>query len=258
MRVAIPIFKDLHLLRKDMLEALADYAFQTDQLLYKGYGDGIVAGCDLTTTEDSIILNEGVIFFAGQMFLIKEPMSVFYHPTNTTTILKICFSEQMRDENLIYREIDLALTEQTQLKEGELELCRFKLQEGARLRYQYQNFEDRNTEFDTLNTIYAPYSAKGGSTLSPKIVYEFASDMLKAKELSALDMMFGLQLLDRDRPVGKDVLAAYIEKRDEKVLQNPSNLVIYQELARILKEITEGRKAERDAPQRKKWRMMVD
>lgn len=258
MRAAIPIFKELHLLRKDMLEALADYAFQTDQLLYKGYGDGIIAGCDLTTTEDSIILNEGVIFFEEQMFLIKEPMSVLYHPTNTTTVLKICFSEQMRDVNLVYREIDLALTEQTQLKKGELELCRFKLQEGARLRYQYQNFEDRNTEFDTLNTIYASYSAKGGSTLSPKIVHEFAVEMLKAKQLSALDMMFGLQLLDRDRPASKDVLAAYIEKRDEKELQNPSNLVIYKELARILKEVTEGRKAERDTPQRKKWRMMVD
>lgn len=258
MRVAIPIFKDLHLLRKDMLEALADYAFQTNQLLYKGYGDGIVAGCDLTTTEDSIILNEGVIFFEGQMFLIKEPISVLYYPTNTTTVLKICFSEQMRDGNLVYREINLTLTEQTQMKKGELELCRFKLQEGARLRYQYQNFEDRNTEFDTLNTIYASYSAKGGSTLSPQIVHEFASEMLKGKELSVLDMMFGLQLLDRDRPVSKELLVAYIEKREQTELQNPSNLVIYQELARILKEVTEGGKVERDIPQKKRWRMMVD
>ena len=216
MRVAIPIFKDLHLLRKDMLEALADYAFQTDQLLYKGYGDGIVAGCDLTTTEDSIILNEGVIFFAGQMFLIKE------------------------------------------LEKGQLELCRFKLQEGARLRYQYQSFEDRNTEFDTLNTIYASYSAKGGSTLSPQIVHEFASELLKVRELSPLDMMFGLQLLDRDRPASKDLLIAYIERREQKELQSPSNLVIYQELARILKEVTEGRKVERDTPQKKRWKMMVD
>lgn len=258
MRVAIPVFKDLYLLRKDMLEALADYAFQTDQLLYKGYGDGIVAGCDLTTTEDSIILNEGVIFFEGQMFLIKEPISVLYHPTNTTTVLKICFSEQMRDGNLVYREIDLVLTEQTQLKKGELELCRFKLQEGARLRYRYQSFEDRNTEFDTLNTIYASYSARGGSTLSPRIVHEFASELLKVRELSPLDMMFGLQLLDRDRPASRDLLVAYIERREQKELQSPSNLVIYQELARILKEVTEGRKVERDTPQKKRWKMMVD
>ena len=40
MRVAIPIFKDLHLLRKDMLEA-ADYAFQVELSFYtKGMGMG--------------------------------------------------------------------------------------------------------------------------------------------------------------------------------------------------------------------------
>ncbi len=54
MRVqAIPVFRDLHILRKSMLEALADYAFLADQLLHKDYGDGILAGCELTTTEDS-------------------------------------------------------------------------------------------------------------------------------------------------------------------------------------------------------------
>lgn len=95
MRVqVIPVFRDLHILRKSMLEALADYAFLADQLLHKDYGDGILAGCELTTTEDSIFLREGVLFYEGQMFLIKESMAVTYHPTNTTTVLKVRFSEE--------------------------------------------------------------------------------------------------------------------------------------------------------------------
>ena len=229
MRVqAIPVFRDLHILRKSMLEALADYAFLADQLLHKDYGDGILAGCELTTTEDSIFLREGVLFYEGQMFLIKEPMAVAYHPTNTTTVLKVCFSEEHTDGNFIYREIDLFLTEQTELRKGELELCRFKLQEGAVLRYRYQNFEDRNTEFDTLNTIYAAYSVKGGTTLSPEIVREFAEEMLKAEELSELDTLFCLQLLGQEHPVGLPALAAYVRRRDKKKLKELSNLTLYK------------------------------
>ena len=218
MRVqVIPVFQDLHILRKSMLEALADYAFLADQLLHKDYGDGILAGCELTTTEDSIFLREGVLFYEGQMFLIKEPMAVTYHPTNTTMVLKVCFSEEHTDGELLFTgRIDLFLTEQTELRKGELELCRFKLQEGAVLRYRYQNFEDRNTEFDTLNTIHAAYSVKGGTTLSPEIVREFAEEMLKAEELSELDTLFCLQLLGQEHPVGLPALAALCETQGTK------------------------------------------
>lgn len=258
MRVqAIPVFRDLHILRKSMLEALADYAFLADQLLHKDYGDGILAGCELTTTEDSIFLREGVLFYEGQMFLIKEPMAVTYHPTNTTMVLKVCFSEEHTDGNFIYREIDLFLTEQTELQKGELELCRFKLQEGAVLRYRYQNFEDRNTEFDTLNTIHAAYSVKGGTTLSPEILREFAEEMLKAEELSELDTLFCLQLLGQEHPVGLPALAAYVKRRDKKKLKELSNLILYKELARILKEVYSRERTEAGST-KKRWKIMVD
>ena len=259
MRVqAIPIFQDMHILRRDMLEALTDYAFLADQMLYKGYGDGILSGCCLTTTSDAIILNEGAIFFEGEIFFIKEPMSVTYYPTNTTTVMKIRFSEQLRDKNFIYREIDLNLTEQVDLQKGELELCRFKLQEGARLRYQYQNFSDRNTEFDTLNTIYAAYSALGGSSISLEIVKEFAEEMLKAKGLSDLDVLFCLQLLGQDRPINNRVLTAYIERKMGRPLTDSSNLTIYKGLEKLLKEAHGGRKAGDGTPEKKRWRLAVD
>jgi hypothetical protein len=258
MRVqVIPVFRDLHILRKSMLEALADYAFLADQLLHKDYGDGILAGCELTTTEDSILLREGVFFYEGQLFLIKEPMAVTYHPTNTTTVLKVRFSEERTDGNFIYREIDLFLTEQTELRKGELELCRFKLQEGAVLRYWYQNFEDRNTEFDTLNTIHAAYSVKGGTTLSPEILREFAEEMLKAEELSELDTLFCLQLLGQEHPVGLPALAAYVRRRDKKKLKELSNLTLYKELARILKEVCLRERTETGS-MKKRWKIMVD
>lgn len=255
---AIPIFENIHILRKSMLESLTDYAFLGNQLLYKGYGDGILSGCELTTTRDTIVLSEGVILYKGQFFLLKEIMSITYHPTNRTTVLKIHFSEEVQDGSFKYREVGLLLTEQTEQKKGELELCRFKLQEGARLRYEYQNFEDRDTEFDTLNTIYAPYAAKGGSSLSPDILREFSCEMLKEERLTPVDRCVCLQLLSQDRPVSREMLSAYIWVRRGKDMFNTSNHSLYRELVKILKEVREGKGSQSQETERKKWRMTVE
>lgn len=254
---AIPLFQDAHLLRRSMLEALSDYAFLTNQYLYKGYSDGILSGCDLTTTEDTIVLNEGVVLYGGQLFLIKEPMSVEYHPTNIITVLKMRFSDEMRDANFIYREVEMILNKQTEVQKGEIELCRFKLQEGARLRYQYQDFEDRNTEFDTLNVIHAPFAAPGKSTLSSDITKSFAKQMLLMDSISALDEMFCIQILSQERAINKEALKAYLERRNKAELEDCSNLGIYRELSRILKE-GNGRKNTVQAQVKKEWRLTVE
>lgn len=254
----IPVFKDIHILRKSMLESLADYAFLGNQLLYKGYGDGILSGCELTTTRDAIQLNEGMILYEGQLFLIKVPMQINYYPTNDIRVVKIHFSEQMQDGNFIYREMELTLTEDVEPRKGELELCRFKLQEGARLRYEYQNFEDRDTEFDTLNTIYADYSAYGGTTLSSDILRDFAEEMLQEEELTEVDRCVCLQFLSSERPIGRRMLTAYIRGRNKKDISASSNHAIYKELVQILKEVREGKQTGTQISPKKKWQMMVE
>lgn len=257
MMQVIPLFQDAHILRKSMLEALSDHACLAGQLLYKGYGNGILSGCGLTTTSDDIVLNEGIVFFDEEMLLIKEPMSVPYYPTDTTTVLKLHISDKIKEENFICRRIGLKLTEETASGEGELELCRFKLQKGARLRFLYQDFEDRNTEFDTLNMIHAAYAAKGGSTLSPEILRAFAEEMLGAGELTDFDALFCLQLLGQERPPGLDMVAVYVERRDKKRMREISNAAIYGELVRILREVKRGEKTE-EGKEKKRWKLRVE
>lgn len=254
---AIPLFQDAHLLRRSMLEALSDYAFLTNQYLYKGYSEGILSGCNLTTTEDTIVVNEGIVIYGGQLFLIKEPMSVEYYPTNNTTVLKMRFSDEMRDANFIYREVEMILTRQKEVQKGEIELCRFKLQDGARLRYQYQDFEDRNTEFDTLNLIHAPFAAPGKSTLSPDITKSFARQMLSLDSISDLDEMFCIQILSQERAINKEALKVYLERRNKAELEDRSNLGIYRELSRILKEGS-SRKSKEKIQSKKEWRLTVE
>lgn len=254
---AIPLFQDGHILRREMLIALSDSAYLTSQLLYKGYADGILSGCELTTTKDNIILNTGVIFYKGRTYLIKEPMSIAYYPTNRTMILKLSISDELRDQNFIYREIDLILSEENELQKNEIELCRFKLQQGAKLRSQYQDFEDRNTMFDTLNRIYAPYSAKGESTLSWEITKAFAEEMLATDHLTDFDAMFCLQILNQPNPVSKEALVAYLQRINQATLLDRSNITIFKELDKVLKLRKSGKKSEAKV-ENKKWKMAVD
>lgn len=259
MRVlAIPLFKEAHLLRREMLQALSDYAFRANQLLFWGYGDGILGGCELTTTRETIVLNEGVFLQGGQMFLITEPMEIRYYPTNTTTVMKLCLSAQVEEDGFLYREMDLRLTDDSGLQKNELELCRFKLQPGARLRDQYQDFEDRNTEFDTLNRIRTPYSAKEGSTLAPEIFRDFAREMLSTKPSSELDTWFCLRLLEQERPMGKEAVAAYLWQRNNVQIRDTTNLSIYRELVKVLRESKSGLPVREAGPVKKRWSLSVD
>lgn len=253
----IPNLEEGFILKRQMLIALSDAAVLTNEYLKAGYANGILAGCNLVTTEDTISLNSGLIFFEGQIFMIKKPLTVKYAPTNVTMVLKLCFLNEMRDDDCIYREADLKLTEQTKQQSGEIELCRFKLQEGARLRYQYQNFEDMNTEYDTLNIIYTPYASDEESTLAPEIVKRFAREMLEQKSLEEFDSLFCLQILGQTQAVRKEAFVKYIEHKSKEPLEDSSNIQIYKKLLSILRKVKGAPDMERPK-EKKKWKLMVE
>lgn len=254
---AIPLFQDAHLLRRGMLEAMGDYTFLFQEYLYKGYADGILAGCELTTTKDAIILGKGVLLFEKRPYLIKEPMMAAYHPTNNLTLLKLRFSDEMRDPNYVYREMELAFSEGTQMQKGEMELCRFTLQEGAQLRYQYRDFEDRNTIYDTLNRVYVPYASVGSNTLAPEITRSFAAEMLELSNITDFDALFCMQILGQNQPVGAEALKAYLRRKGQAEYTGASNMEIYRGLAEVLKRAL-GENRPEAAERRKKWRVTVE
>lgn len=254
----LPIFTEAHILRREMLSALSDFAVLGNQLIHLGYADGILAGCELKATKDKIILNSGVICFHGKLYLIKEPVSVPYEETNLTHLCKLVFIQEMRSDNFIKQEINLIITKEVSMKEGEMELCRFKLQHGARLRYEYVNFDDRATEYDTLNTIHTPYASKGSSTLSPEILKAFASQLLKLPGATDFDAMFSVQVLGRAEALGREGIAAYIRHRRQQEVEKMDNFSLYQQLAMILGEAEHGKDSSTSTQKKNKWKIMVD
>ena len=119
--------------------------------------------------------------------------------------------------------------------EQELELARFKLQAGARLRSDYVDFYDYETEFDTVNRIYVPYAAPDHPGIWPQILKSFARELLKYAVTDPWDCAFCLQCLQRKEAMPYEAVRAYLHAR---LGQNKeyTNMQMYGALKKILRE----------------------
>ena len=160
-RNVTPIFKRKYVLKKEMLENLRDYPRMLFHIQYQDYSDGILYGCRLEATNTKLTVLPGIILFKGFPYFMEEPFELACEAQGELTYLKVCFTDrEAATEHEEYRG-QIYLDRQAPDDEKELEIGRFKLQEGARLRTEYVDFKDYITEFDTDNRIYVPYAAPG-------------------------------------------------------------------------------------------------
>ena len=251
-----PQFERLHILRTEALCAVRDCAFETLPLYLSSHGAGIVSGCDFVTTKDLITLNAGLILYDNFLYRITEPISVHYAPTEEYILLKLIFEPKRKTELFLQRDIRIELSADMNLAANEMELCRFKLKKGAILRTKYTDFIDRSTEFDTVNTINAPYSAVGGSTLSPDILRAFASEA-KDFSLDSEDFSFCLAALS-GKILNAEQISFYIERRLKIELTDRDNQTLYDKLCLILRDIKNGGRREIFSARRRRKEIMVD
>lgn len=235
-----PLFREGYLLRTQMLEAFTDYSFRFGELLYTGYADGIISGCQLTTAGDAVIVQPGLVLFYGKVLYIKEPTPVSYAPTDELRVLKLRYMGEDKTDSMIRYDMELLLDRDAGQRDGEIELCRFTLQQGAYLRSQYRDFEDWGTEYDTLCMVHARYAAPGHATLHPGLTKAFAREMLDCMPQDQTDIDFCLGILGRAEPVCMEALAAYIRLRNGGTAVEPENGAIYQGLLEILREVKGG------------------
>ena len=251
-----PQFERLHVLRTEALCSIRDRAFDIFPLFMENYGDGIISGCRPITTPTTITLSAGMILHNNFFYLIKEPMSVEYAPTEEYMMMKMVFEPELETENFTQRNVNVILSHDMNLSDDEIELCRFKLKKGAILRTTYTDFFDRATEFDTINTINVPYAAIGGHTLSPEILINFANEA-RDFELSLEDYNFCFSALS-GRRISSAQISLYIEHRLKTELINPTNQTLYENLCIILKEIKNGRRREILGTRRRRREIMLD
>ena len=251
-----PQFERLHILRTEALCSIRDRAFDTFPLFMENYGDGIISGCRPITTSNTITLSTGIILYNKFFYLIKEPMSVEYSPTEEYMMMKIIFEPELETENFTQRNVNLTLSHDMEISSNEMEICRFKLKKGAVLRTTYTDFFDRVTEFDTVNTVNVPYAAIGGHTLSPEVLIDFATEA-RNFELSVEDFQFCLEALS-GRRISSAQISLYIEHRLKIILISPTNQILYDNLGLILREIKNGKRREILGTRRRRREILLE
>lgn len=249
-----PAFERGRIMKKESLWALRDYSYSALQLQYQDYPDGIISGCRIRTEKDSLYIGPGMLKCRDFVFLFTGEEAVGYVPTNQYVSLKFRLNKKEEQPDYTRYITEFVLDENTERTQDELEICRFKLKEGAKLRTDYKDFFDIQTEYDTVNLADATWSASGRNTLSKEITDYFAKEILKCKEAKWQDVQFAYFLLQSREAVSFDVLKDYIRRKTDEENRNYNTREIFWKLEEILNEIRRGadiHKSGRTGPDRR-------
>lgn len=238
-----PLFTHGRILKLEMLEQLRDFPKDVIDIMLSQYSDGIILGCDISVSDDYIIVSKGLIKQDGILYMLKEDTIVPYNYTNDTAILKVRFLGETKNSDFIRYGTEMFIDETLSIQSDEIELCRFKIKTGARLRVDYTDFEDMNTEYDTVNLINAPFSAKDKETLNPKILKAFAKEAFENNLTNPLDICFAMTCMQESGAIARDLIMSYVTSRLGVGVREYSNRELYEYLRNILNDIKEGRQA---------------
>lgn len=251
-----PYFKKGNILKKEMLQNLRDYPRNFLKLYYDGYSEGIISGSDIFIEDDYICINSGIIKFKEAIYIMEDNYKINYSNTNKEIVIKLkCFGLEETADFKEYKS-KIFLDDNIKLAADEFELGRFKLREGAKLRANYNNFLDFDTEYNTINIINVKYSNYDNYTLHPLIIKEFANQILKKADDSYLDLAFSMECLN-SRAIDRGLMISYISKKLEIVEEEYTNFEIYTYMKRIIKSLADSRENKRSVPKRRS-KIIVD
>lgn len=253
----LPNFKRGTILSREMLEAIKNYSLHFADIMWEGYSDGIVNGCEVYVSDQTIGITKGLVRYKSKVYCIPEKMYLEYRPVKQFVALKLVFGDLAVTEDFQTREAWLTLTEDMEEKEDSFELCRFKLQEGAQLRQNYQSFFDYNTEFDTVNEIYAKWSAPDKESISPKLLKAFALEAAKCEMPDSLDQNFCQQIFNmKQDTLNRDSVQFYLSRKLKMEMKDYSNIELYSMLCDCINKIR-NEKATIVKPAEKRQRFII-
>lgn len=255
-----PLFERNRIMKKEYLWSLRDYSFGFMKVQYAEFSDGILTGCGLKVKDDDTIeIAPGMVKHDGFVYLFPEPREVAYSAAEVYVSLKLRLEKKPVYLDYINYESTPFLDEDLELKNNEIELCRFKLKKGFALRDQYKDFYDIETEFDTVNLAHATWAGLHAPTLAPAITRYFAGEALKCRPENAKDIQFISLCLARDTAVPRILIEDYVrcklELPDEEPLDNEA---LFAHLDMILDNLRNGTERRPDRKMKRNRQIMVD
>lgn len=253
-----PLFGRNRIIKTEHLLALRDYSFTHLAVEYQDYADGILCGCEVWPDESNLHVRPGMVKFNGFISLITEEQVIRFVPADQWCVLKMRMSQFDYPGDFQVHKMELALDTEIGRKANELEVCRFKLRQGSRLRDDYQNLLDFSTEYDTINLLSATWSGQGEVSLAPAVTRYFAEQVLKENASSQADLNLAYLSLYQRGAVPYKILCDYVSRRlDLPEHQVMDHRAIYGYLVDILAELEKSRN-QRRKPETKRPRIAVE
>lgn len=228
-----PQFEKKRLLRIEMLELLKDYPRDYLKICYQGYCDGVLSGCRLSWDNGQITIAPGILYHGEHLYFMRQPCTVECEAEDKVRYLKVQFLAEVQESGVVEGNTRIILNDQAPDSSCELELCRFRLQEGARLRDTHESFEDFATKFDTINLIYAPFADESEPTINPLIMKQYAKEILESRSGDTYDAAFAMNVLSNRGMVPAECISAYVKVKTGRDAKG--NETIYQCLGEILR-----------------------
>ena len=236
-----PIFQKKRLLRIEMLEQLRDFPRDYLKLQFRGYSDGVLCGCQISWDNGHMEIAPGILNRGGRLYIMREPWQLECSPEDRMRYLEVQFMAEVHEEGKIEGNTRIVLDEHKADSACEMELCRFRLQEGARLRDSYENFEDYATEYDTINRIHVPFASYGQATVWPEIMRRFAEEILQVRNNNVHDISFAMNVLASHGEAPAGYIGSYLKVRmGERYIGN-GNQGMYEGLLEVLRREKTGR-----------------
>ena len=235
-----PLFNSGRLLKIEMLEELRNFPREFFDAQLKDYSNGIISGCDIEVSDNYIKILKGIIKYQNVIYLLKEDKKIEYTCNNKLMALKVKFLPEILDSDFKINPTEISLTEDLERGENEIEICRFKLRVGAKLRINHTDFMDLSTEYDTVNTIYAPYGAYGDSSLNPDILRRFGRELLTCNLNEGWDISFSMMCVQSKEAIQKEIIISYLMNKLGIEMKDYSNEDLYYYLLEVLNAIKGG------------------
>lgn len=224
-----PLFTKGRVVKKESLEALRDFPGRLCNLALSGWADGVLDGFSISHESGCLLIGEGAVWQEGHIVLAeaqKLPFTRYDQPV----IVRLRLLPRQQEADYIAQPFEF-FAEPGEPEPGEIELGRFCLSEGARLRREYRDLRDFRTAYNTLDITRVPYAGPGGVTVSPVLLQAFARTMLANNTGREMDLSFAFQCLNHT--VGRECLLWYLSKRLGEPYQELDAGGMYERLVRI-------------------------
>ena len=218
-----PSFEKGSILKQNMLETLRDYPRNAVNLVYEGFGDGIIDGFDITVLEgNKLLISPGIVKVGGIVYFSIDEQVIDQHDNNNYVYIEVKYNDTV--DGIVYCiEINQSSTQQS----NKVELFRYT--KNAELS-MLQNCDDLfSPPINRINRIYSGYSYIGGTSLCPDYYKVYAREVLRTKNANMEDIAFSYECLNGIRDM--DLVKEYFKNE-------VSNISVIELMKKRLSEIS--------------------